>query len=203
MTCRILITLEVEGDRGTAVAAVDAALDDGLLQDAINEYESDDGPVHVESALSQFAPDEAATVLENKNNAERAMQIAIEVSDKDIANTLCSAFEGGIAYWARIDSYCEPTLLAQPWGVGKCHPRYVSFPLSNGGAVQLSALDDCGDVIRTMPAKPLNRDTIAAGLKLMAEKYPRHFGDMLGETGDASTGDVLVQLAVFGEIVFG
>ena len=37
----------------------------------------------------------------------------------------------------------------------------------------------------------------------MAETHPRHFADFLAGNEDATTGDVLLQLAVFGELVFG
>jgi hypothetical protein len=47
---KITIELEIEGDDDAIGEAVDAALDDGVLQDAINAYEHDDGPVLVVSA---------------------------------------------------------------------------------------------------------------------------------------------------------
>jgi hypothetical protein len=45
------IELVVGGDPRAAQEAVEAALDDGVLQDAINDYESDDGEVEVLSAV--------------------------------------------------------------------------------------------------------------------------------------------------------
>jgi len=44
---------------------------------------------------------------------------------------------------------------------------------------------------------------IVKGLGLMATKYPRHFSNLVADGGDAETGDVLIQLAVFGDIVYG
>jgi hypothetical protein len=43
------------------------------------------------------------------------------------------------------------------------------------------------------------RDAIVAGLRHMAAKYPHHFRDLVADTGDMYTGDILVQLAAFGE----
>jgi hypothetical protein len=40
-------------------------------------------------------------------------------------------------------------------------------------------------------------------LALMATKTPRHFANIVGERGDSETGDVLVQLACFGELRYG
>ena len=46
----VTIELEIEGPDAAITAAVNAVLDRGALQDAINEYEHDDGPVRVSSA---------------------------------------------------------------------------------------------------------------------------------------------------------
>lgn len=47
---RIIIELDIDGDATEAMDAVDAALDSGLLQDAINS-----DAIEVTSALSRFA----------------------------------------------------------------------------------------------------------------------------------------------------
>lgn len=39
--------------------------------------------------------------------------------------------------------------------------------------------------------------------RILATKYPHHFCDILKDGGDATTGDVLIQCALFGEIVYG
>lgn len=117
------------------------------------------------------------------------MEIKIEVTDQTIDDTLCAAFEGGSAYWARIDRGTDRAAVGA---------RYSHEIPMRGGVLQLV----CPDYPECI-ARPLDRAAIAAGLKLMAEQHPRHFADMIGENGDATTGDVLVQLAVFGELVFG
>jgi hypothetical protein len=38
---------------------------------------------------------------------------------------------------------------------------------------------------------------------LMAAQYPHRFSELVGEAADASTGDVLIQLAAFGELRYG
>lgn len=50
---------------------------------------------------------------------------------------------------------------------------------------------------------PLTRASIAAGIVCMATRYATHFGDMLAENGDATTGDVLLQCALFGDLIYG
>ena len=47
----------------------------------------------------------------------------------------------------------------------------------------------------------LDRDKIKAGLALLAET--RHWDDFMCENEDGTTGDVFLQLCLFGEVVFG
>ena len=50
---------------------------------------------------------------------------------------------------------------------------------------------------------PITIDNIRKGLELMRDQYPRHYADLMEEEDDAITGDVWLQLAVFGELVYG
>ena len=49
----------------------------------------------------------------------------------------------------------------------------------------------------------LTMDNVQKGLELMRDEYPRHYADLMEEEDDAITGDVWLQLAVFGELVYG
>lgn len=49
----------------------------------------------------------------------------------------------------------------------------------------------------------INRSKVEGGLKLMAEEHPRHFKDLISDNFDAITSDVFLQLAIFGELVYG
>ena len=44
---------------------------------------------------------------------------------------------------------------------------------------------------------------VKKGLELMRDQYPRHYADLVEENDDAITGDVFLQLAVFGELIYG
>ena len=37
----------------------------------------------------------------------------------------------------------------------------------------------------------------------MRDQYPRHYADLMEEDDDLITGDVWLQLAVFGELIYG
>jgi len=53
----LTVILEISGDPAAALDVVNNVLDDGVFQDAINEYETGGGPIHVESALVDYGPD--------------------------------------------------------------------------------------------------------------------------------------------------
>lgn len=44
---------------------------------------------------------------------------------------------------------------------------------------------------------------VRKGLRLMKKEYPYHYVDLVEENDDAITGDVWLQLAVFGELIYG
>lgn len=44
---------------------------------------------------------------------------------------------------------------------------------------------------------------VQKGLELMRDQYPRHYADLVEENDDLITGDVWLQLAVFGELIYG
>jgi hypothetical protein len=46
-------------------------------------------------------------------------------------------------------------------------------------------------------------DNVKKGLELMRDQYPRHYADLMEENDDAITGDVFLQLATFGELIYG
>lgn len=133
----------------------------------------------------------------------------ITISDDQIKGLLCTGFEGGIAYWAEVIEYQYGSsgLTYQDFQKGGSqqspnptdywHPCEL-IPLVPGCAVILGDLEDPS----RKPVR-LDREAIERGLQLMADKYPRHFSDFLAENDDATTGDVFIQLCVFGEIIYG
>lgn len=93
----VLIVLEIEGSQSDAFAVVDALLDTGFLQDAINDHEVEDaGPLRVTSALSMaekdsvlsdpYDPETAGTVLVDSGAGYR------EITEADVAKFLFVAF---------------------------------------------------------------------------------------------------------------
>lgn len=49
----------------------------------------------------------------------------------------------------------------------------------------------------------LTMANVRKGLELMRNEYPRHYADLMMGNDDLITGDVWLQLAVFGELIYG
>lgn len=124
-----------------------------------------------------------------------------------IAALLNNAFEGGSASWCKVVGYTEPQkyhpiLFADDVLQGKpIDPevgKYDEYPLLPGGAVKIVDTESDSDDERV-----LDRDGIQRGLALLfTPEYVHHGADWLKGNDDATTGDVFLQLCVFGELVY-
>lgn len=123
-----------------------------------------------------------------------------EVKDEDIINLICTAFEGGINYWAGIQSKCRPENVKAPLDniLGSWEGYCYWFPLYPGGSIQLKNNEEV-----KRKCKPLNSKTIAKGFQVMSEKYPKHFNDFISDNADATTADVFIQCCVFEDVIYG
>lgn len=107
------------------------------------------------------------------------LNITIDVPDQELKGVVITAVEGGIGYWARVRRY-DP----------------------ESGTVAI-AEDD-----QKTAAKPgwhkIGPADILRGLQICATKYPHVFAHWHhDQIGDASSADVIVQCAIFGEAVYG
>lgn len=107
------------------------------------------------------------------------VQIPYTLSVDTLQSNVVAAIEGGSNYWAHID--------AGEHQAGWENYLTAKFKDREGG----------GKTHR------LSIDKLKKGLTVLAEKYPWHFQDIIRESGDATTGDVLVQCALLGDIVYG
>lgn len=109
------------------------------------------------------------------------MKIEIEIPEQIIIDTVISGCEGGIQYWAKLHNYNYKLVMKRT----------------------LKLTDHANDYERN----PLDREILITdwqdGIRKMAEIAPRHFGNMIGNRGDATTGDVLIQCTLFGKIIYG
>ena len=117
-----------------------------------------------------------------------------EIPKERVSDLLCDAFEGGSNYWYVIAKVNYPK--------GKTKEDFefyhIEVPLVEGGSLIIDAQGD-----NEHSGKLLYLDSIRKGLQLLHDIYCNHFNDLLTENDDADTGDVFLQLCLFGEVVFG
>ena len=118
----------------------------------------------------------------------------IEISDELIEHILCSAFEGGIVYWADNVS-CEDKEDMQKVGgwkheyLTKTKKKDAKLTISGYGFICSITKKSIIDALQKMD-DPKNSCTKALGRIL----------DMTYDAGDA---DLVLQMACFGEVVYG
>lgn len=128
------------------------------------------------------------------------------LSYQRISDVLVGAFEGGSNYWmARISAItpipkADIKAIGDKLGIKDAVATYQVIPFMEGNGVIIQESEPSSDTPKQLI---LNLESLAKGLDLMAQKHSRHFADIVEENDDANTSDVLVQLAVFGEIVYG
>lgn len=119
-----------------------------------------------------------------------------------VSDLLATAFEGGSNYWYEIQEFVEPEQVDFRCFTFASDPephRLYDYPLCTGGAVIIS--DNEGDP--EYASKRLDLQSIDRGLGLLAAKYPQRMDNIVRENYDAEDADVFLQLALFGEVVFG
>lgn len=131
-----------------------------------------------------------------KNKSHFTVSVIKELSNDQIAGLLCTGFEGGMTgQWAEVVRRHKPSVLPEFAGDWNEYPLY-SFPLAVDGSIEIRDIE-------TDTIHKLDRESIVKGLKIMADKYPRHFNDFIDENDDAITGDVFVQCCVLGDCIYG
>lgn len=115
----------------------------------------------------------------------------IKVTQEDIDDIMCSAFEGGITYW------CDSAEV-----VGDYLGEYASEQISRGGLLILHDAEDDEEY-------DLDLNQLLNGIKQAYEgNYFAEYEWCDGKTidtcqVDAEVADVIVQLALFDEVIYG
>lgn len=130
------------------------------------------------------------------------MKITItqDISDQRIFDLLTSALEGGSNYWYMLEEKIEPSewlFLEEMRPQTQTHWAQ-EYALSQDGALIIGDEEsDNGDTYR------LDRKAIKKGLQLMSTNEPSAMADFMTEDEDATTGDIFLQLCLFGKVIYG
>jgi len=119
------------------------------------------------------------------------VMVPVPITGQMVDDLLITAFEGGSNYW--IDNI---RLFNQDNEQVRGHGDNPTQSLSSIVVVQQETLEE---VTLFMPPSTC----IERGLKFMAEKYARHFANLMIDDIDAETADVFLQCCLFQEIVYG
>lgn len=131
---------------------------------------------------------------------KNSIDVKLNVRMEDVANLLCSAFEGGSNYWYMIEEQKVPERFEFLTDAEKVFP-HIDYPLNPGGSLTITTLE--GDEFNGKKKWTLDLAAVQRGLAKMAKAAPRHFADVLRDNADATTGDVFLQFCLFGEVVYG
>ena len=120
----------------------------------------------------------------------------IEISDELIEYILCSAFEGGITYWAENISCKDNKDMKK---VGGYKSEYLTKTKKKDAVIYIHESE-------TGEKYPITKKSIIDALQKMDTpeyNYTKALNRLLNDGWDADDADIVVQTACFGEVVYG
>ena len=138
--------------------------------------------------------------MTSPNLANAIVQIPVPM--QNVISAAIAGVEGGIGYWARVEGYAPKETspgrtVANTRGGFDYYPATMELPWFTVVDVEATPGE------RPQVTYIVDNAALVRGLRIMAEKYPRHAAAILEDKSDAETGDVLIQLATLGDIVYG
>ena len=120
----------------------------------------------------------------------------IEISDEMIEDILCTAFEGGITYWAENISCKDNDDMKK---VGGWKHEYLTKTKKKDAVMYIHDAE-------TGEKYPMTKKSIIDALQKMDNpkyQYTKALNRILIGQSDADDADIVVQTACFGEVVYG
>jgi len=138
----------------------------------------------------------------------------VEIDAQTMEDVLCCGLEGGIQYWSPWMQECK---VPKGKALSDFEFWHLGLPLVKGGSIIIAVRDPWEDSdeygIDPKEVKyvhdpdngkhELDLAGIERGFQLMADNHPHQFGLIMQDNYDAWTGDLLIQLALFGKEIFG
>lgn len=148
----------------------------------------------VELLGKEYAMTDYGVVQFDEKEIVGTIQVPQTFTANDINSVICTGLEGGIGYWAILDTNHEGFENAKRKENDVTLSDWATMLLLQGKTVRFFDNEDDSEVWELTLEKLLN------GIKLNAEKRPH---DSNIENGDVITSDCIIQYALFGEIQFG
>jgi hypothetical protein len=162
---------------------------------ALDTYGNEDHAAMLHEVIAQLRTAVPAQLGSTADSMDFVVNATFKVSRQQVANTLWRAFGSDIT-WFRVVEVIEPPALRFR-SIEHLTLRLVDYPLNEGGALSIASAEPSTEVFR------LDLNSIGRGLDALATKYPRHFADLVNESTDVITADVLLQCCLFGELIYG
>jgi hypothetical protein len=120
------------------------------------------------------------------------MKVEIEFKDEDVKDALVTAIESGTSYWREFKG--TKKLVPNKYEDKARSENLIAFVLEDGGEITvIDAEDDDDEVLGVF-----NKANVLRGLKLFVES-----GHKFDAAMDAEDADVLFQLMIMGEVIYG
>jgi len=103
---------------------------------------------------------------------------------------LCTALEGGINYW------CDKAEVVDGDYKGA---KFASDCVSRGGSIKFHIIDEEDEAIRP---EILTKELLIKGIRMAANYRGKTVERFLDDVPDAGEADMVIQFAVFGELIF-
>lgn len=118
-----------------------------------------------------------------------------EVKIDMLSNAVIGLVENGMSHWLQLVSNVTPDVIPAE------RPPYADNTFwQNGGAYDWTCEDPDGGPDKHVR---VSLAEMISGVEKMAALAPEHFNDLVSENDDAITHDVLGQMIVYGEIIYG
>lgn len=125
-----------------------------------------------------------------KEEKGKIYEIKTSVTGEDIENIVVTALEGGIGYWASLDTVPEWDAIPE----GLPMSQYATQLLLEGKTIGFTDTEDDDERWQLDLQKLLK----GIGLNMKERPHDADLGNM-----DSTTADCIVQYALFGEVVYG
>lgn len=124
------------------------------------------------------------------------VMVPVPITGQMVSDLLITAFEGGANYWIIDISLFDLDV--------KRTASLTDHPVQNLSTIKIVESVDGSSENHTLNMPSMeNSLSLENGLKVMAEKYPRHFANVISDDADAETADVFLQCCLFGEVRYG